>query len=186
MPFPALHCAAPREEEASADAMMVVQQPYLPDTILWRQKEQFSDGVGYSWIDGLKAHSERTVTDEQLAGAAQRYPLDTPETKEAYFIRQTFEGHFPSEAAAKTAVRWIPRAVSVIPLLFLQAELMVSLSLHRTGDALLTQVVAPSLFTRAPTSRLSRVGGKSEKGGRRGEVKNLESFASVCRGRVAC
>ncbi|BGP45822.1 asparagine synthetase [Rhodotorula kratochvilovae] len=86
------------------------ERPYLPDEILWRQKEQFSDGVGYSWIDGLKDHASRTISDEQMAGAAQRYPLDTPETKEAYLIRQIFESHFPSEAAAKTAVRWIPRA----------------------------------------------------------------------------
>ncbi|GAA5880729.1 hypothetical protein JCM3774_005691 [Rhodotorula dairenensis] len=86
------------------------EKPYLPDSILWRQKEQFSDGVGYSWIDGLKDHAASRVTDEQMAAAAERYPLDTPETKEAYLIRQIFEQHFPSEAAAKTAVRWIPRA----------------------------------------------------------------------------
>lgn len=86
------------------------ERPYLPDEILWRQKEQFSDGVGYSWIDGLKAYAERSVSDEQMSKAAERYALDTPETKEAYLIRQLFEGHFPSEAAAKTAVRWIPRA----------------------------------------------------------------------------
>ncbi len=85
-------------------------RPYLPDSILWRQKEQFSDGVGYSWIDGLKAHAEAVVSDEQLAKAAERYPTDTPETKEAYYIRETFEGHFPSQTAADTAVRWIPRA----------------------------------------------------------------------------
>ncbi|GAA6029496.1 hypothetical protein JCM8097_003708 [Rhodosporidiobolus ruineniae] len=86
------------------------ERPYLPDSILWRQKEQFSDGVGYSWIDGLKEHAERTVSDAQMAAAAERWSLDTPETKEAYLIRQIFEGHFPTEAAAKTAVRWIPRA----------------------------------------------------------------------------
>ncbi|BGP22606.1 asparagine synthase [Rhodotorula toruloides] len=86
------------------------ERPYLPDEILWRQKEQFSDGVGYSWIDGLKDHAAQVVTDEQMASAPQRWSLDTPETKEAYFIRQIFESHFPSEAAAKTAVRWIPRA----------------------------------------------------------------------------
>ena len=69
-------------------------------------------GVGYSWIDGLKNHANETITDEQLAGAAQRYPIDTPETQEAYMIRQIFEGHFPTDTAAETAVRWIPRAVS--------------------------------------------------------------------------
>ncbi|CEQ43032.1 SPOSA6832_04926, partial [Sporobolomyces salmonicolor] len=86
------------------------ERAYLPDEILWRQKEQFSDGVGYSWIDGLKDHAAKTISDEQMASAAERWALDTPETKEAYLIRQIFEGHFPSEAAAKTAVRWIPRA----------------------------------------------------------------------------
>lgn len=85
------------------------QRPYLPDSILWRQKEQFSDGVGYSWIDGLKAHAEAAVSDEQMAAASERYTLDTPETKEAYYIRQIFESHFPTEAAASTAVRWIPK-----------------------------------------------------------------------------
>jgi len=86
------------------------QTPYLPDDILWRQKEQFSDGVGYSWIDGLKAHAEASVSDAKLADASSRYPVDTPDTKEAYMIREMFESWFPSEAAASTAVRWIPRA----------------------------------------------------------------------------
>ncbi|CDZ98525.1 asparagine synthase (glutamine-hydrolyzing) [Phaffia rhodozyma] len=85
-------------------------KPYLPKSILWRQKEQFSDGVGYSWIDGMKAHAESHITDEQLAKAGERWSVDTPDTKEAYWIREVFEKHFPSEAAAKTAVRWIPRA----------------------------------------------------------------------------
>lgn len=76
-------------------------------------------GVGYSWIDGLKAHAEASVTDEQMTKAAERYPIDTPETKEAYFIRQTFEQHFPTDTAAKTAVRWIPRAVRIMPCLAL-------------------------------------------------------------------
>ncbi|KIM55872.1 hypothetical protein SCLCIDRAFT_283282 [Scleroderma citrinum Foug A] len=84
-------------------------KPYLPDSILWRQKEQFSDGVGYSWIDGMKDCAAATVSDEAFAQRAERYPVDTPDTKEAYWIREIFEGHFPSETAAKTAVRWIPR-----------------------------------------------------------------------------
>ncbi|BEI86058.1 hypothetical protein CcaverHIS002_0603450 [Cutaneotrichosporon cavernicola] len=84
-------------------------KPYLPDSILWRQKEQFSDGVGYSWIDGMKAHSEQVVTDQQLADAKNRWPVGTPETKEAYWIREIFEHHFPSDAAAGTAVRWVPK-----------------------------------------------------------------------------
>ncbi|KAK8861696.1 asparagine synthase (glutamine-hydrolyzing) [Kwoniella newhampshirensis] len=82
---------------------------YLPDSILWRQKEQFSDGVGYSWIDGMKDHAAAAISDEKFADRANRWSLDTPDTKEAYWIRELFELHFPSEAAAKTAVRWIPK-----------------------------------------------------------------------------
>jgi asparagine synthase (glutamine-hydrolysing) len=82
---------------------------YLPDSILWRQKEQFSDGVGYSWIDGMKDQAAATITDEQMASRHERFPLETPDTKEAYWIRQIFEHHFPTEAAAKTAVRWVPK-----------------------------------------------------------------------------
>lgn len=74
----------------------------LPDSILWRQKEQFSDGVGYGWIDGLKAHAEQQVTDREFAAAAARYPFNTPATKEAYFYRRIFEQHFPGEACAAT------------------------------------------------------------------------------------
>lgn len=85
------------------------ERAYLPESILWRQKEQFSDGVGYSWIDGLKEYAERTISDSKMSSAVERYKLDTPETKEAYLIREIFEGHFPSMAAAKTAVRWIPK-----------------------------------------------------------------------------
>ncbi|KAF8557237.1 glutamine-hydrolyzing asparagine synthase [Imleria badia] len=84
-------------------------KPYLPRSILWRQKEQFSDGVGYSWIDGIKDHAAAVVSDEVFAARADRWPVDTPDTKEAYLIREIFEAHFPSDAAAKTAVRWIPR-----------------------------------------------------------------------------
>jgi len=74
----------------------------LPDEILWRQKEQFSDGVGYGWIDGLKAQAEQAVTDREFAAAAARYPFNTPATKEAYFYRRIFEQHFPGEACAAT------------------------------------------------------------------------------------
>jgi len=84
-------------------------KPYLPRSILWRQKEQFSDGVGYSWIDGIKAHAESVVSDVAFAKRADRWAIDTPDTKEAYYIREVFEGLFPSDAAAETAVRWIPR-----------------------------------------------------------------------------
>ncbi|SFW17797.1 asparagine synthase B [Luteibacter sp. UNCMF366Tsu5.1] len=74
----------------------------LPPSILWRQKEQFSDGVGYGWIDGLKAHAEAMVTDREFAAAAARFPFNTPATKEAYFYRSLFETHFPGEACAAT------------------------------------------------------------------------------------
>ena len=74
----------------------------LPERILWRQKEQFSDGVGYGWIDGLKAHAARCVSDAELAGAAGRFPVNTPETKEALLYRSTFDALFPGEAAART------------------------------------------------------------------------------------
>ncbi|CAG0979093.1 asparagine synthase (glutamine-hydrolysing) [Gammaproteobacteria bacterium] len=74
----------------------------LPDSILWRQKEQFSDGVGYGWIDGLKAHAEQVVSDRELAAAASRFPHNPPATKEAYFYRSIFERHFPGEACAAT------------------------------------------------------------------------------------
>jgi len=84
-------------------------KPYLPHTILWRQKEQFSDGVGYSWIDGMKDHAASVVSDEAFAKRKQTFPSDTPDTKEGYLIRELFQGHFPSKAAATTAVRWIPR-----------------------------------------------------------------------------
>ncbi len=75
---------------------------YLPDSILWRQKEQFSDGVGYGWIDGLKAHAEAHVSDRELAAAARRFPINPPLTKEAYHYRRLFEACFPGAAAAHT------------------------------------------------------------------------------------
>lgn len=75
---------------------------WLPDKILWRQKEQFSDGVGYGWIDALQDLAEERVTDRDLAAAAHRFPVSPPTTKEAYFYRTLFEEHFPGEAAART------------------------------------------------------------------------------------
>ena len=75
---------------------------YIPDSILWRQKEQFSDGVGYSWIDGLKLYAQTQVSDRELARAAARYPIGTPTSKEAYLYRRIFEQHFPDAACAQT------------------------------------------------------------------------------------
>ncbi len=74
----------------------------LPEQILWRQKEQFSDGVGYNWIDSLKAQAEAKISDAELAGAERRFPINPPMTKEAYFYRQIFEQHFPGGACAAT------------------------------------------------------------------------------------
>jgi len=73
----------------------------LPDSILWRQKEQFSDGVGYNWIDSLKAHAESQVSDAQMAMAAQRFPINPPASKEAFFYRVLFDRHFPGDQAAR-------------------------------------------------------------------------------------
>jgi asparagine synthase (glutamine-hydrolysing) len=75
---------------------------YLPKEILWRQKEQFSDGVGYGWIDELKAHAGRTISDREFAAAAARFPYNTPETKEAYLYRSLFERFYPGQACAAT------------------------------------------------------------------------------------
>ncbi|MGY6588923.1 MAG: asparagine synthase B [Wenzhouxiangella sp.] len=74
----------------------------LPREILWRQKEQFSDGVGYGWIDALRDHADRHVSDRELAEAEQRFPLNPPLTKEQYLYRRIFERHLPSQAAAAT------------------------------------------------------------------------------------
>lgn len=75
---------------------------WIPEEILWRQKEQFSDGVGYGWIDGLKAHAAKVVSDADMAGAAERFAVGTPATKEAFFYRAMFEELFPHPSAALT------------------------------------------------------------------------------------
>ena len=75
---------------------------YLPREILWRQKEQFSDGVGYGWIDGLKAHAQAQVSDRVFTAAASRFPVNPPQTKEAYLYRHVFEQFFPGVACAQT------------------------------------------------------------------------------------
>ncbi|MEO0558080.1 MAG: asparagine synthase B [Bacteroidota bacterium] len=74
----------------------------LPEEVAWRQKEQFSDGVGYSWIDSLKAYAEEQVSDEQMAQAEYRFPIHTPDTKEGYLYRTIFEEHYPHDACALT------------------------------------------------------------------------------------
>ena len=74
----------------------------LPAEVAWRQKEQFSDGVGYSWIDTLKKITSEAVSDEQMAHAAERFPINTPLNKEEYYYRSIFAEHFPSESAARS------------------------------------------------------------------------------------
>lgn len=81
----------------------------LPESIAWRQKEQFSDGVGYSWIDSLKALTAAAVTDEQMAHAAERFPINSPMNKEEYYYRSIFSELFPSDSAAAS----VPHEASV-------------------------------------------------------------------------
>ncbi len=76
-------------------------EDYLPQEVAWRQKEQFSDGVGYSWIDTLKKMTEEQVSDEQLQNAAYRFPINTPRSKEEYYYRSIFTDLFPGDEAAK-------------------------------------------------------------------------------------
>ena len=81
----------------------------LPEAVAWRQKEQFSDGVGYSWIDTLKKMTSEAVTDEQMAHAAERFPINPPKNKEEYYYRSIFAEHFPSDSAARS----VPSEASV-------------------------------------------------------------------------
>ena len=81
----------------------------LPEAVAWRQKEQFSDGVGYSWIDTLKAVTTAAVSDEQMAHAAERFPINPPKNKEEYYYRSIFAEHFPSDSAARS----VPSEASV-------------------------------------------------------------------------
>lgn len=74
----------------------------LPESVVWRQKEQFSDGVGYNWIDSLKKLTEEQVSDTDMAHAAERFPVNPPRNKEEYYYRSIFEEHFPSATAAQS------------------------------------------------------------------------------------
>jgi len=84
-------------------------ESYLPESVTWRQKEQFSDGVGYSWIDTLKEVVNEKVTDEQLANAEYKFPIQTPTSKEEFYYRSIFTEHFPSDTAAWS----VPQEASV-------------------------------------------------------------------------
>ena len=95
----------PKDKMITSDRMekWVVRkafEEYLPESVAWRQKEQFSDGVGYSWIDTLKALVDEEISDEQMQNAHFKFPIQTPTTKEEYYYRSIFEEHFPSDAAA--------------------------------------------------------------------------------------
>ena len=96
---------APREKMVGAGKMekhplRQACEDYLPPEIFWRQKEQFSDGVGYRWIDSLKAAAQERVTDSQMENAHYRFVHNTPTTKEAYMYREIFDSLFPGDAAA--------------------------------------------------------------------------------------
>ncbi|XP_063708256.1 uncharacterized protein LOC134836906 [Culicoides brevitarsis] len=82
---------------------------YLPDSVLWRQKEQFSDGVGYNWIDSIKDYAASRITDEEFANAEEKFPFNTPATKEAYYYRKIFTQMFPHKSCAETVMKWVPR-----------------------------------------------------------------------------
>ena len=83
--------------------------PYLPEEVLWRQKEQFSDGVGYNWVDELIEFCAGQVSDEQLAGANVEFPYNSPTTKEAYLYRSIFHKFYPQVSSAQTVRKWIPK-----------------------------------------------------------------------------
>ena len=99
------HQSGSQDVPRQGDRKEVVREAFadiLPQSVAWRQKEQFSDGVGYSWIDTLKAVTAAAVSDEQMAHAAERFPIHTPQNKEEYYYRTIFEEHFPSESAARS------------------------------------------------------------------------------------
>ena len=96
---------SPKGEENFIIEKKIVREAFakmLPAEIAWRQKEQFSDGVGYSWIDTLKKITSEAVTDEQMAHAAERFPINPPLNKEEYYYRSIFAEHFPSDSAARS------------------------------------------------------------------------------------
>ncbi len=92
-------------------------EDYLPESVAWRQKEQFSDGVGYDWIDSLKEVVKSAITDEQMAQVTHRFTVNPPLQKEEYYYRLIFEAHFPSDAAAAT-VPSVPSIACSTPIIF--------------------------------------------------------------------
>lgn len=83
---------------------------YLPDEVLWRQKEQFSDGVGYNWIDTIRTYAASHISDAAFEKAKELYPFNTPLSKEGFYYRQVFEKIFPNQSSVKTVKQWIPRS----------------------------------------------------------------------------
>ena len=100
---------AGREKYILRKAFDTPDNPYLPDEVLWRQKEQFSDGVGYNWIDQLIEYCASKVTDLELEHASNLFAYNTPTTKEAYFYRTIFHKYYPQLSAAQTVRKWIPK-----------------------------------------------------------------------------
>ena len=84
-------------------------EDYLPQSVAWRQKEQFSDGVGYNWIDTLRTMTSELVSDEQMAAREKRFPINPPQNKEEYYYRAIYTELFPSDSAALS----VPSAPSV-------------------------------------------------------------------------
>ena len=89
------------------------EDPYLPAEVLWRQKEQFSDGVGYSWIDGLKEHASRVISDSDMETAGVRFPYNTPNTKEGCYYRTIFHSHFPNNNYGNGIEATVPGGPSI-------------------------------------------------------------------------
>ena len=102
-------CSDKMEKFVIRKAFDTPDDPFLPHDVLYRQKEQFSDGVGYSWIDSLKAHAEKKITDKVFSNRQIRFPRDTPQTKEAYYYRSLFEHHFPQPSCCESVNLWVPR-----------------------------------------------------------------------------
>ena len=98
-----------KEKYVLRKAFDTPDNPYLPDEVLWRQKEQFSDGVGYNWIDELIAHCSAQVSDAELETAKDLFPFNTPLTKEAFYYRSIFHKFYPQTSAAQTVRKWIPK-----------------------------------------------------------------------------
>eukprot|EP00884_Botryococcus_braunii_P006202 jgi/Botrbrau1/15583/Bobra.0288s0002.1 len=99
----------PRMEKYILRKAFDTEPAYLPESVLWRQKEQFSDGVGYDWVDGLKAYAQKVVTDEMWEAREQRFPEHVPSTREYYLLRSIFEEQFPSPCALET----VPKGLSI-------------------------------------------------------------------------